>query len=91
MADPTTHTIPTEKPLDISATERSSFSSQRESEIHDVEAEPKKSLGLVPTKSVDDTVYPKGIKLVLILASIYLAVFLMALVCTLTADRQVPS
>lgn len=79
MALPVDREMPLEKPVETSTTERSSFSSKQESSSHDVEAEPKAD-PLVPVRSVDDTVYPEGIKLVMILASLYIAVFLMALV-----------
>lgn len=79
MSLPVDRQVPLEKLIDASATIRSSFSSQQESTSQDVETEPKTD-PLVPVRSADDTVYPEGLKLVLILASLYIAVFLMALV-----------
>lgn len=74
-----------QKPALPISTERSSLSSEPISNDTDIEAQPQQSEKLEKlshVKSVDDAEYPHGIKLFLVLTSIYLAVFLMALVGT---------
>lgn len=75
-------------------TARSSFSTPPESHEEaepvskDEESKPSDSEKLAQVQSIDDSEYPHGLKLFLILISLYLAVFLMALVrgCSFQID-----
>lgn len=93
MADATARNLQKDITAPIT-TARSSFSTPTESHEeaeqgskHE-ESKPSDSEKLAPVQSIDDAEYPHGLKLFLILVSLYLAVFLIAIVRRPAAVRD---